>query len=393
VPQQLRDRTFLDGHPDDVLMLTLHDFTSPADTAAAIEAAGLADRAFTLQPGEPLPTLRTLIDNGQTLLVFAERGDPGGPAWYHNMYDWFQETRFSYTNKKQFDCAPNRGKPDAPLFLINHWVTLSPPDPTVEGAVNSRAVLNKRIEQCLTERGLVPNIVQVQFAERGDLISTVQSLNERRLREERTKAQQAQIPTEPPPEATAPVSPDVGQVTPIPESTVITTLTGGDPARFCRVFPAAELTITAWAVAIIQADPSEAGLADLAYAPALVDDLRPYLATAPQELAAKAQPIADRAQAAVDQLRALGLKKADIKRLAKAAPDALLGPDSPDGTAVRDKLIKQLEKKVDPQQLRQAATDFLNAQGDPTLLMDIGNVPPEVGVAAGYPCASERGTG
>jgi hypothetical protein len=386
-------KTFLDGHPDDVLMLTLHDFTSPADTAAAIEAAGLADRAFTLQPGEPLPTLRTLIDNGQTLLVFAERGDPGGPPWYHNMYDWFQETTFSFTNKKQFDCAPNRGKPDAPLFLINHWLTLSPPDPTVEGAVNSRAVLDKRIEQCLTQRGLVPNIVQVQFAERGDLISTVQSLNERRLREERTKAQQAQIPTEPPPEATAPGSPDVGPVTPIPESTVITTLTGGDPARFCRVFPAAELSITAWAVAIIQADPSEAGLADLAYAPALVDDLRPYLATAPQELVAKAQPIADRAKAAVDQLRALGLKNADIKRLAKAAPNALLGPDSPDGTAVRDKLIKQLEKKVDPQQLRQAATDFLNAQGDPTLLMDIGNVPPEVGVAAGYPCASERGTG
>src|SRR5512132_2930278 len=87
-------KTFLDGHPDDVLMLTLHDFTSPADTAAAIEAAGLADRAFTLQPGEPLPTLRTLIDSGQTLLVFAERGDPGGPPWYHNMYDWFQETTF-----------------------------------------------------------------------------------------------------------------------------------------------------------------------------------------------------------------------------------------------------------------------------------------------------------
>jgi len=273
-------KTFLDGHPDDVLMLTLHDFTSPADTAAAIEAAGLADRAFTLQPGEPLPTLRTLIDNGQTLLVFAERGDPGGPPWYHNMYDWFQETTFSFTNKKQFDCAPNRGKPDAPLFLINHWLTLSPPDPTVEGAVNSRAVLDKRIEQCLTERGLVPNIVQVQFAERGDLVSTVQSLNERRLREERTKAQASQIPTAPPPEATAPGSPDVGQVTPIPESTVITTLTGGDPARFCRVFPAAELTITAWAVAILQADPAEAGLADLTYAPALVDDLQPYLAAA-----------------------------------------------------------------------------------------------------------------
>ena len=30
-------KDFLDGHPDDVLMLTIHDFTSPADTAAVIE--------------------------------------------------------------------------------------------------------------------------------------------------------------------------------------------------------------------------------------------------------------------------------------------------------------------------------------------------------------------
>ena len=80
-------------------------------------------------------------------------------------------------------------------------------------------------------------------------------------------------------------------------------------------------------------------------------------------------------------------------RCANAAPAALLGPDSPDGTAVRDKLVKQLEKKVDPEQLRQAATDFLAAQGDPTPLMDLGNVTREVGIAAGYPCASERGTG
>jgi len=51
----------------------------------------------------------------------------------------------------------------------NHWLTLSPPNPQEEAAVNSRAVLDKRIEQCLKERGLVPNILQVQFAERGDL--------------------------------------------------------------------------------------------------------------------------------------------------------------------------------------------------------------------------------
>ncbi len=176
-------KAFLDDHPDEVLLLTLHDFTSPADTAAAIEAAGLADRAATLEPDAPLPTLRDLIDSGRTLLVFAESGDPGGPAWYHKMYDWFQETDYLFTDEDQFDCAPNRGPSDAPLFLINHWLTLSPPNPNVEAAVNSRAVLEQRIDQCLSERGLLPTILQVQFAERGDLISTVDSLNEKRLKE------------------------------------------------------------------------------------------------------------------------------------------------------------------------------------------------------------------
>jgi hypothetical protein len=380
-------RKFIVAHPDDVLILTLHDFTSPADNAAAIEAAGLKDHVATLQHGQPLPTLRELIDNGQNLLVFAERGDPGGPPWYHSMYDWFQETQFSYTNKNQFNCAPNRGSPDAPLFLINHWITVSPPNPSEEAVVNSRAVLEKRIQQCLRQRGLVPNILQVQFAERGDLMSVVQSLNDNRLKEERRKAQEAKIPDTAPPEEGA--APDTGPVTPLPEPTPITTLTGGDPVKFCQVFRNATLPITAWAVAVIQDDPSQAGLADLAYGPALANSLGPYLASAPQELAAKAQPIADRAKAAVDNLRALGLKDRDIKALAKAAPDALLGPDSPDGSAVRDRLVKQIEKKVNPDQLRQASADFLAAQGDPTPLMDLGTVSREVGLAAGLTCAAE----
>jgi hypothetical protein len=120
----------------------------------------------------------------------------------------------------------------------------------------------------------------------------------------------------------------------------------------------------------------------------LAQDLGPYLKAAPQELAPRAAPILDRANAAVESLRALGLKDRDIKRLANSASDELLGPDSPDGTVVRGELIKQLEKKVDPEALRQAAADFGAAHGDPTALMDLGFVPREVGVAAGYPCAS-----
>jgi hypothetical protein len=306
---------------------------------------------------------------------------------------WYQETKFSFTNKNQFDCKPNRGKPDAPLFLINHWITVSPPDPSEEAVVNSRAVLEKRVEQCLRERGLAPNILQVQFAERGDLISVVQSLNDNRLKEQRAKANEAQIPAQPPPDATAaPASPDVGSVSPLPEPTEITTLTGGNPAAFCRAQPSTRLSVTGWAVAILQGDPADAGRSDLAYAPLLTQDLSSYVKVAPQELQAHAQPILDREKDAVASLRALGLKDRDIKRLATATSDALLAPGNPDGTTVRDKVLKQIEKKIDPAQLSQAANDFLAAHGDPAPLMDLGSVSKEVGVAAGYPCASEKQT-
>ena len=92
------------------MILDIQDATSPADTAAAITAAGLAERAAVLEKGKPLPTLRELIDAGTNLLVFAEVGGPGAPPWYQRTYDWFQETPYTYPSVDAFDCAPNRGR-------------------------------------------------------------------------------------------------------------------------------------------------------------------------------------------------------------------------------------------------------------------------------------------
>jgi hypothetical protein len=179
-------------------------------------------------------------------------------------------------------------------------------------------------------------------------------------------------------------------VAPLPEPTPIATLTGGDPVAFCRAIPSTRLSVTAWAVAVLQGDPAAAGRSDLAYAPLLARDLPSYIRVAPQELQAKAQPILDRANDAVASLRALGLKDRTIKRLADSTSDALLGPDKPDQATVRDDVLKQIEKKIDPAQLDQAANDFLASHGDPTPLMDLGSVSREVGVAAGLPCAAQR---
>jgi hypothetical protein len=279
------------------------------------------------------------------------------------------------------------------LFLINHWVSTSPPDSGVGQAANARAVLEKRVDQCLKERGIAPTVIAADFAESGDLVSTVNAINERKLKEERSKRLAEPPPTAPPAEtppqgdaATPP--PEPTGVARLPEPTLITTLTGGDPARFCRALPAANLVLTPWALAIVDSSLVDSGLTDYAYGPLLARDIKPLADASPQEIAPRLAPIVERARASVASLRALGLSTRDIKKLADAASDALLSPQKPDGLQVRADIVKRLEKKVDPERLRQAAEQFRTGQADPVTLLDIGNVPPEVGVAAGYPCAA-----
>ncbi|HEX8770197.1 MAG TPA: hypothetical protein VF711_05450, partial [Acidimicrobiales bacterium] len=77
-------RTFLETHPDDVVITDIEDATTPADTVAEMVKAGLDKHAYTLEKDKPLPTLGEIIASGRTLIVFAEGGvGEGAPGWYH----------------------------------------------------------------------------------------------------------------------------------------------------------------------------------------------------------------------------------------------------------------------------------------------------------------------
>ena len=72
-------------------------------------------------------------------------------------------------------CRPLRGQLDAPLFQFTHWVT-----PASRGAArltNAREFLLGRAARCAQERGLVPNLVAVDFYKTGDLFRVVEELN------------------------------------------------------------------------------------------------------------------------------------------------------------------------------------------------------------------------
>jgi hypothetical protein len=169
-------RRFLESNPSEIVTIVVQDAVSSADVVAVMEEAGLTDMVATLVPGAPLPTLGELVDSNRRLLVFAERGDDNSPAWYHDAYDWFQETVYKFDSIKGFTCAANRGSADNPLFLMNHWVSSSPPDPGLAAKANTRAVLNQRLEQCRRDRGLVPNVIAADFATKGDVVAVAADL-------------------------------------------------------------------------------------------------------------------------------------------------------------------------------------------------------------------------
>ena len=167
-------RAWMDDNPREVLVIIIEDHAAPTDVTDAFAKAGLLPYTHAQALGAPWPTLREMIDSGRRLVVLAEN-DTGGVPWYHDAYTYTQETPYAFDAVEQFNCAANRGRPDSPLFIINHWVT-----PAFAGAgavANSAETLNGRVADCLETRGLTPNIIGVDFYSIGEAVAVARALN------------------------------------------------------------------------------------------------------------------------------------------------------------------------------------------------------------------------
>jgi len=386
-------RRFLDTHPDEMVVLDIEDHTTPADTASAIEKSGLADRAWTLDPKVPLPTLGTMIGSGKNLLVIAEGGGPGAPSWYQPAYEhWLQETGYAFPTTESMDCKPNRGPADAPLFLVNHWVELAPPNPKVAQAANSGQFLADRLRRCFAERKRIPNMVAVDFSALGDLLPTLRALNPDFVdqlaavrRSGPALPAPAPAPTQPKPQ------PSTAPPTPIPLATdgVVTQFSGGDPTAFCAGWARATDVVAAWSETSLMAVPAEEGLADLAYGAAGAEVLDAVTEVAPTDVARVLAPTLDRAHAAVAALRDLGLDEVAVAADAAAVIEASAVGTEAEGvtpaTLARAR-TQPLVARFGADKIDAAARAF--AQGHPPSpgVFDLGGFAPDAARAAGYDC-------
>lgn len=169
-------RTFLEGHPDQVLVAIVEDYVPPATIEEAFERSGLVSYVATLQRDEPLPTLGTLIASGQRLVVFAEEKG-GTPAWLMPAFSFIQDTPLGATRPDQLSCARYRGEASSPLLLINYWIPPFPPTPSLNAAIGREAFLRARVTRCLRERGLKGAIVAVDFYQSTAVVRVAQKLN------------------------------------------------------------------------------------------------------------------------------------------------------------------------------------------------------------------------
>jgi hypothetical protein len=171
-------RAFLEANPNEVVTLILEDYADAADIDQAFDEARLTRSAVARRPGSNWPTLKKMITSGKRLVVFSER-QGGTPRWLLPAFEEIQDTPFTFSTVEEFSCAASRGPADAPLLLVNHWLS-SPDAAATLPTVNGREQLLARVQQCETERGMTPNIIAVNHADVGDVIAVVDELNRRR---------------------------------------------------------------------------------------------------------------------------------------------------------------------------------------------------------------------
>lgn len=178
VMQEIKD--FLLLHKKEVITIIFQNEGSNTQLEKAIDSIGLNTMTYIHNNSQPYPLMQTMVDNNQRLVLYVEKDKI--PRANYLMYGWTSifDTKYTYSNINQFDCAVNRGSGgNRDLYLINHWLggALGLPDSTLAPQANKRSVISKRVQDCATANNHFINFLGVDFSHIGDAKAVVDSIN------------------------------------------------------------------------------------------------------------------------------------------------------------------------------------------------------------------------
>ena len=182
VLQEVKD--FLLSNKNDVVTIIFQNDGSNVQLEKAIDSIGLNTMAFIHNNGDVWPTLQTMVDSNQRLVLFVENNKTPRAGYLMHAWATIFDTQYSFNNVSEFNCDVNRGGSGSKeLYLINHWLQkeilpgISAPDKTLAAQANTRAVIGKRVQDCSIANSHFVNFLGVDFYEVGSAIAVVDSIN------------------------------------------------------------------------------------------------------------------------------------------------------------------------------------------------------------------------
>lgn len=167
---------FLAREPREVVTIVFESYVEASAVQGVLAATGLLSQLHVQPVGLPWPTLAEMIAAGRRLVIFTDR-QGGAFAGYHDVWKHAWETPFHAEKPEELVCTPNRGDPQNPLFILNHFLTAPVAMPLSAEKVNHDPFFIDRALRCQKESGALPNFVTVDFYELGDLFAVVRRLN------------------------------------------------------------------------------------------------------------------------------------------------------------------------------------------------------------------------
>jgi hypothetical protein len=171
-------RRFVERNPGQVVILFDEDYVSERDLEGAFKRAGLFRYLAALNVREPLPTLAQLIRARHNVVVFSQTPASDRYRWNADGFTWIQDTPLGATKPDQFTCKLSRGRTSNPLLMMNNWADVFPPRPQPNVPLVTRAFILRRANECVRERGKIPNLILTDYYNRGDVVGAVAELND-----------------------------------------------------------------------------------------------------------------------------------------------------------------------------------------------------------------------
>ncbi|MCC6526999.1 MAG: hypothetical protein IT373_30410 [Polyangiaceae bacterium] len=169
-------RSFLDCHPGEVVTIIFESYVTAGELEAAFVAADALRLTHPQVPGDPWPTLGELVAAGERLVVLTD-SHGGERPWLLDVWAHAWETPYAFASAAEMTCAPNRGDPGNPLYILNHFITNPVAAPEFAETVNHDPFFLERALACRGEAGQLPNFPTVDFYTIGDLFPVVDALN------------------------------------------------------------------------------------------------------------------------------------------------------------------------------------------------------------------------